>query len=77
MNKSIIVYIAFIALIMYFNGHVVELFTGKTRGYDYRDFLCVSRKSDKDNNCNSIININQRSLSMNPGNFREKVFYDF
>jgi hypothetical protein len=72
MNESIIVYVAFIAFIMYFNSNIVELFTGDGKEYDYSDFLCESRLG-----CNSIVNLNERSLSMNPGNLRDKVFYDF
>jgi hypothetical protein len=72
--NEIIVYLVFIAFVMYFNSNVIELFTGKDIQYGYRDFLCNLRKSD---NCNSIVNINQRSLSMSPGNLRKKLFYDF
>jgi hypothetical protein len=74
MNESvnIIVYVAFIAFIMYYKSNVVELFTSDRKEYDYRDYLCETRKG-----CNSIVNLNERSLSMNPGNLRDKVFYDF
>jgi hypothetical protein len=78
MNESIIVYLAFIAIIIYFNlvpdkKSIEEFFTGKANGYDYRDFLCKTRKP----NCDSVVNLNERSLSMSPGNLRDKVFYDF
>jgi hypothetical protein len=81
MNESIIVYLAFIAII-YFNlvpdkKSIEEFFTGKANGYDYIDFLCKTRKSDKKNSCDSVVNLNERSLSMSPGNLRDKVFYDF
>jgi hypothetical protein len=90
MNESIIVYLAFIAIIMYFDvvpskESILEILKGKGKGKgkkegegnDYRDFLCKTRKCKKERSCNSVINLNERSLSMSPGNLRDKVFYDF
>jgi hypothetical protein len=89
MNVNIIVYVWILLLVLYFNplvvstGYrtvnslgqsVIKMFKIEKK-LDYRDYLCNNRKSET--SCNSIVNLNERPINMNPGNLRNTDILDF